>query len=167
MRKNNMFFSKLTSYRNRLQGVLGNQSIEHKDILDESFVKSSAKSSEKSLNEGTTIVEVMMGFVILMLMMGMLSGVILFASNLYFKSVDLAHAQTKLQQSVYKNEDVQEAGVVATHEGTISLKPQSGMPDAGRVVSMDMEVHSINSQDVLPEDDESELDVNVFYFIHK
>lgn len=118
-------------------------------------------------NKGTTIVEVMLGFVILMLMLGMLSGVIVFAANLYFKSVDLSKAQTKLQQCAYKNEDAQAEGVVSIHSGTVSLKPQSGMPDAGRVVSMDMEVHSINSQDVLPEDDESELDVNVFYFVHK
>ena len=42
----------------------------------------------RNSNHGMTMVEVLMGFVILALLLGMFSGIIVTASNMYYNSVD-------------------------------------------------------------------------------
>ena len=53
-------------------------------------------------NKGMTMVEVLMGFVLLTLMLGMLSQVIAFSSNLYRQSVSMKRAEENLEKNIYK-----------------------------------------------------------------
>ena len=53
-------------------------------------------------NQGMTMVEVLMGFVLLTLMLGMLSQVIAFSSNLYRQSVSMKRAEENLEKNIYK-----------------------------------------------------------------
>lgn len=131
-------------------------------------MKKSLRMKNKKLNNrGMTMVEVILGFVILMIVLGLLSGIIAFASNLYHESVALSRAQTELSRNMYKKEASLGSGIVVSYPNQVVLKPQTGMPGAGSSIPLKMEMHSINSQSVLTGEYADELDINVFYFAPK
>jgi len=51
-------------------------------------------------NSGMTIVEVLMGFVILSILMGAVISLISFSSNMMYKSVDLKNAQEEMERNL-------------------------------------------------------------------
>lgn len=55
-------------------------------------------------NQGMTMVEVLMGFVILTLMLGMLSHIISFSSNLYQQSIDIKRMEEYFEANIYKKD---------------------------------------------------------------
>lgn len=56
-------------------------------------------------NKGMTMVEVLMGFLILSIILGGVVTLISFSSNMYFKSVDKNREQTELMQNAYREKE--------------------------------------------------------------
>ena len=56
----------------------------------------------KQNNDGMTMVEVLMGFLILSIILGGVVTLITFSSNMYFQSIDARNEQTKLAEEAYK-----------------------------------------------------------------
>lgn len=59
---------------------------------------------KKLNNQGMTMVEIMVGFVILVVLMGGLFNLISFSSNMVKNSVDMKNAQIEVWSEAYKNE---------------------------------------------------------------
>ena len=115
----------------------------------------------KGNNQGMTMVEVLMGFVLLLLMLGMLSGIIVLSSRMFERSVDLRRAQESLQQAVYKTSVT---GSPVSEE-TLTLVPDAGMPGAHAPVSLSAKLYVLSTRDILAEEVEKDsLDMN-FYFV--
>ncbi len=55
-------------------------------------------------NKGMSMVEVLVGFVILVGLLGGLSGSIAFAKNMYLRSVDMRKAQQHVTENIYKKD---------------------------------------------------------------
>lgn len=53
-------------------------------------------------NKGMTMTEVLMGFVVLILFLGGISGIISFSSNMVYRSVDLKKDMQIIQSELYK-----------------------------------------------------------------
>lgn len=117
-------------------------------------------------DRGMTIVEVLVGFVILSIIMGMLSGIIAFASNLYYESVDLRHAEYQLVQSVYSKDVVADAQANGSkHEVDLVFKPQNGS-NMSNAIRKDAKLYQINTTHFQDVQDVKEIDME-FYFFHK
>ena len=115
----------------------------------------------KGNNQGMTMVEVLMGFVLLLLMLGMLSGILALSSRMFENSVDLRRAQESLQQAVYKTTVT---GSPAPEE-TLTLVPDAVMPGAHAPVSLSAKLYVLSTRDILAEEVEKDsLDMN-FYFV--
>lgn len=106
----------------------------------------------KQNNDGMTMVEVLMGFLILSIILGGVVTLITFSSNMYFKSIDARNEQTKLAEEAYKKapagSDVNVDVFVLTTPGetsTASKVTLSGV-DAG-LKSMSLIKVSGNEQD--------------------
>lgn len=119
---------------------------------------------KKCNNSGMTMVEILVGFVILIVMMGMLSGIISFARNMYINSVDLKRSQEAIQKEIYKKDFAKGTGAIKTKEEII-MTPIEGMPDGGSI-SLDMDVVKVSVKDAL-DGDESSLDVELYMICEK
>lgn len=113
-------------------------------------------------NKGMTMVEILLGFVILMVMMGMLSGIIVFASNLYYESVDLKKAETALARNLYR-EDLASGASTVKYSDVISLRPEDSMPGEHASLKLNADLYSISSSDMLTGSDAEALDVRVYF----
>lgn len=115
-------------------------------------------------NSGMTMVEVIMGFVILMLLMGMLSGIIAAATNIYRNSVDLKRAEESLQEKLYMK-DISDTAEVAAAE--LSLIPDSDMPGDNSPVLLSAKLYGLSSVDVLNQADAETLNVKIYFLKEK
>ena len=61
------------------------------------------RSSFLKDNRGMTMTEVLMAFLILIVMMGMLSGIIAFSKKMYMNAADLRRSQEFVMSVIYKN----------------------------------------------------------------
>lgn len=108
-------------------------------------------------NRGMTMVEVMMGFVILITLMGALSGVMAFASNLLENSVDLHKAEETLQSVIYKDNPSAEA---AKRASAFTIKNEVD----GKVINITADMYELSSENVLVDEEKESLDVKVYFF---
>ena len=128
--------------------------IQKKKQKDSSFFKNN--------NQGMTMVEVLMGFVILALLLGMFSGIIVTASNMYYNSVDLKRAHESLQGVVY-SESITSS---LSPEGvTLNLVPAEGMPQESTPIAFSKtKLYKISSATVLSAEEAESLDVDIYFF---
>lgn len=112
-------------------------------------------------NHGMTMVEVLMGFVILALLLGMFSGIIVTASNMYYNSVDLKRAHESLQGAVY-SESITSS---LSPEGvTLNLVPAEGMPQESTPIAFSKtKLYKISSATVLSAEEAESLDVDIYF----
>lgn len=111
-------------------------------------------------NKGMTMVEVLMGFVILLLFMGMLSGMIAAANNIYLDSVDLQRAEESLQRKMYEK-DMESYAELATYH--LTLVPETDMPGDKNPIPLHANLYRLSSEDVLEETDADVLAVKIFF----
>ena len=111
-------------------------------------------------NKGMTMVEVLIGFVILLLILGMLSGVIAFAHNMFLNAVDIKKSEENLEENAYKKTAAESGNLVAED---IIFRPRSGMPGVQRDITVTTKIYKITNtyQDVdlslyICKDDDSE-----------
>jgi len=105
---------------------------------------------------GMTMVEVLMGFVILSLMLGSLSGIISFSSKMYENSVDIKRCEEKLQAIIYKSNVSADAKKVSDSFNLVDKE--------GTKIGIDAEYYALDTEDVFDEGEKSTLDVTIFYF---
>lgn len=122
------------------------------------------KSSLPKKNSGMTMVEILMGFVILVLMLGMLSGIIVAATNIYYSSVDLRRAEESLQKEMYLKSVADSA---STESVSLSLVPASDMPGDSTPISLSADLYKLSSITVLEDAEADTLDVNIFFLREK
>lgn len=106
---------------------------------------------------GVTMVEVLIGFVILASIMAMLSGIIAFASNMYYESVDMRNAEQRMMIDYYDH------GVVdslSARNATITLRPVDGK---GPSPSMDVGVKSLNTKSLSDVQAYHDLDMDLYF----
>lgn len=122
------------------------------NTIDKFFIKN---------NKGMTMVEVIMGFTILMLIMGMLSGIISFSKNMYFEAVDFQRNQDAIETVLYKKDLSSQAATRELTSGNgFRITPAEGMPNAGHNLNMDkMNVYRVSGKDLLNDD---EMDINMY-----
>ena len=115
----------------------------------------------RNSNQGMTMVEVLMGFVILALLLGMFSGIIVTASNMYYNSVDLKRAHESLQGAVY-SESITSS---LSPEGvTLNLVPAEGMPQESTPIAFSKtKLYKISSATVLSAEEAESLDVDIYF----
>lgn len=116
------------------------------------------RTSLKKDNRGMTMAEVIVGFVILLLIIGMLSGIIAFARNMYFESVDLRKAQELFQAEMYKS-NVEASSAVTLKSDEIVLVPRDG---SGKI-KMTTNLYEMSSNQVLSGNQAGGLDVKVCF----
>ena len=126
-------------------------------------------------NQGMTMVEVLMGFVILSLMLGMLSHIISFSSNLYKQSLDLKRVEENLEKYIYKKElplpaegtSVTVKEVHTEADGTEHITDAKYEDGTGEVpVSLNSKVYTISSKDfppVISEEEDPEIGITLFH----
>lgn len=108
------------------------------------------KATKRKQNKGMTMVEVMMGFVILMLMLGALSGIIVSATNMFWEACDIQKAEEQLQGKVYMT------NVEATKlSQPLKLVPKSTMPGNHPDMELSASVYQIN-------ENVDDVDVNLY-----
>ena len=118
------------------------------------------RKSLSNTNRGMTMVEILMGFVILVLILGMLSGIIVVATKIYYSSVDLRRAGESLQETIYSNsvtEDLEPENV------TLTLMPASEMPGDSTPIPISVDLYRISSRSVLEGVEADSLDVNLYF----
>lgn len=114
----------------------------------------------KNNNSGMTMVEVLMGFVILVLLLGMFSGIIVSATNMYYNSVDLRRAEESLQKAVYSDSVT---GALAPEGVSLKLVPASGMPSASEPIPLSSRLYKLSSSTVLTGLEADSLDVDIYF----
>lgn len=104
-------------------------------------------------NDGMTMVEVLMGFLILSIILGGVVSLISFSSKMYFNSVDLRRDQTELVENAYKKEIPGKVSVTNTNSGYVKdasvASPEPITTLSGVQVGFkDMELYSIKNGDI-------------------
>lgn len=123
------------------------------------YIKKIIRKLNMDNNQGMTMVEIMMGFTVLMVLLGGLSSIISFSSNLYMNCVDIKRAQEEFQAEIYKN----------NNEGTkheTSLKfvgTLSSAPKTKTAINTDMYVYSIYSGQIVNQETNINLDMTYYY----
>lgn len=112
-------------------------------------------------NSGSTMVEVLMGFVLLSLMIGMLTGIISVANNMYTSSVDKRHVQDRLEEELYKK-DFDKNMVPANAADHITMTPASNMPGSKSAIDISADIYDISTADLVDTADMMEMSI---YFI--
>lgn len=106
----------------------------------------------KMNNRGMTMSEVLVGFVVLMIFMGGLSGIISFSSKMLMESVDIYKAELKLEEEVYKNAS---SSIRKEMSGTLVLKRD------GKDINLShMKLYYIDSNDIT----DCDLNVAIYAF---
>lgn len=110
-----------------------------------------------------TMVEVLMGFVLLLLMLGMLSGIIALSSNMLMRSVDLKQAEEALQKEIYKTSLTGSTAVT----GPLSLVPEDGTPTVagGSIGLTSAKLYQLSTGDLLTDEAQKESLTMTFYYI--
>ncbi len=112
-------------------------------------------------DKGMTMVEVLMGFVLLIIFLGSLSGIISSSNKMYMEAVDIRKLQEGLQAKLYSYSTVQ--GL--TPEGTdLALVPSDAMPGAHDKIDLAIDMYKISSSTVSPADQEDVLNVDIYFF---
>lgn len=111
-------------------------------------------------NKGMTMVEVLMGFVLLVVILGMLSGSIVTATNIYYSSVDLRRAEESLQEEIYKT-SVTDG--LSPESVSLKLVPASGMPGDPAGAGLSAGLYQVSSGALLEEEEKESLDVQIYF----
>lgn len=115
---------------------------------------------KKKKNQGMTMVEVLMGFVLLMLILGMLSGSIYAANQIYLSSVDLRKAQESLQREIYKKDlDT----IVTPAAVTLKLVPKDGMPESSTDIELSGKLYRVSSDELLSDVEKESVKVTLSF----
>lgn len=130
---------------------------------------------KKTDNRGMTMVEVLMGFVLLSIMLGMLSQIISFSSSLYRQSVDIKRMEEYMEQYLYKKD------IPLTGNGTAVTVKEVHETAGGAVVITDAsyeeggskknlvtgrKVYTISSRDfppVINSEEDPEIKITLFH----
>lgn len=111
-------------------------------------------------NCGMTMVEILMGFVILVLILAMLSGVIVVATNIYYSSVDLRRAEESLQEAIYSNSITED---LVPESVSLTLVPSTDMPGDTAPIPISADLYKLSSRSVLEGLEADSLDVNIYF----
>ena len=107
-----------------------------------------------------TMVEVLMGFTILLLLLAMFSGIIATSSDIYYNSVDFRKADEVLQRNLYKKNITD--GLIPESD-TVSLVPAEGMPSEGLDIPMNAKLYKLDSSKLDGTYEEDALQVEVYF----
>lgn len=115
--------------------------------------------------EGMTMVEVLMGFTVLMVLLGMLSGIISFSSKMMNNSVDLRNAENAFQREVYKT-------TIPGEEALENMKVSASLSSENKEIQTQMELsiktYRIYSSDLLEgkvsSEEKDSLNMYFYYF---
>ncbi len=115
--------------------------------------------------DGMTMVEVLMGFTVLMVLLGMLSGIISFSSKMLNNSVDLRNAENAFQREVYKTTI---PGAEALENMKVSASLSSENKENQTSIELSMKSYRIYSSDLLDgkvsTEEKDSLDMYFYYF---
>ena len=121
------------------------------------------KISASKNNSGMTMVEVLMGFVILVILLGLVSGIIVVSTNIYYSSVDLERAEESLQEALYSKSITDS---LSPETEVIKLVPTSDMPGTKTPITMSCKMYKLSSSMVLEGEEAESLNVDI-YFLKK
>lgn len=121
------------------------------------------KISASKNNSGMTMVEVLMGFVILVILLGLVSGIIVVSTNIYYSSVDLERAEESLQEALYSKSITDS---LPPETEVIKLVPTSDMPGTKTPITMSCKMYKLSSSMVLEGEEAESLNVDI-YFLKK
>lgn len=106
-----------------------------------------------------TMVEVLMGFTILVLLLGMFSGIISTSTNIYYSSVDLRRAGEYLQEIIYSD---RVTDGLTPKSVQVSLVPDAGTPGGTSPITLSAELYQLDS--TVPDAGEEEsLQVSIYF----
>ena len=111
-------------------------------------------------NRGMTMVEVLMGFTILVLLLGMFSGIIASSTDIYYNAVDLKNAGEHLQQAVYAKNVTE---TLTPESVTVSLIPDAGTLGDTSPIALSADLYKLDSTMVLDGVEEESLQVTVYF----
>ena len=117
----------------------------------------------KNNNQGMTMVEVLMGFVLLVLMLGMLSGIIALSSRMFERSVDLKRAEESLQQAVYKTTVTGSPVSEETLKLTL-VQATEKREESATILLTSTKLYKLTTADVLEGAEEESLNMDFYYF---
>lgn len=116
-------------------------------------------------NNGMTMVEVLMGFVILVIMLGLLSGIVVVSTNIYYSSVDLKRAEEKVQEVIYSDLALSE---ITPEPVSISLVPVKTIPGAsGERINLPANLYKLSSITILKDLETDNLDFDITMIKHQ
>lgn len=119
------------------------------------------KISASKNNSGMTMVEVLMGFVILVILLGLVSGIIVVSTNIYYSSVDLERAEESLQEALYSKSITDS---LPPETEVIKLVPTSDMPGTKTPITMSCKMYKLSSSMVLDGEEAESLSVDIYFF---
>lgn len=118
------------------------------------------KISASKNNSGMTMVEVLMGFVILVILLGLVSGIIVVSTNIYYSSVDLERAEESLQEALYSKSITDS---LSPETEVIKLVPTSDMPGTKTPITMSCKMYKLSSSMVLDGEEAESLNVDIYF----
>ncbi len=104
-----------------------------------------------------TMIEVLIGFVILASIMAMLSGIIAFASNMYYEAVDMRNAKERMMIDYYDHSIVD---ILPARNVTISLRPVDGR---GSAPDLEVGVKTLNTKRLSDVQMHHDLDMDIYF----
>lgn len=114
----------------------------------------------KENNQGMTMVEVLMGFVLLAIVLGMFSKIIVTSSNMYYNSVDLKRAQEAVQKETYASSVTDGLTPLS---GQLKLYPEGADKIAiNAIVMKHTKLYQISSATDMTDADAKAMDVTVY-----
>lgn len=131
----------------------------------------------KSSNQGMTMVEVVIGFVVLVVLLEGLYGTIRFSHNMYTRSVDLKKAQEVLNENIYKKNVLDNADRIKTSLkfNVVNAPARAGDPPLvlpatlmnGTPIDMDLEVYEIQTYKLDGATDAASDEINMKMYLFK
>lgn len=114
-------------------------------------------------NYGMTIVEVLVGFVVLAVILASLSGIIVVSRNMYFRSIDTSKELGMIQEELYKTNAINGAQEIT---GAFTFVPGDGMPqtNGNAEITTNIKLYSIGEEQLLGSEG-SELSAYKYYFL--
>lgn len=111
-------------------------------------------------NRGMTMVEVIMGFALLAIVLGMISRMIVMSSNMYYNTVDLRNVQEALQKEIYLKNITDTAQM---QSAAIRLYPEGTDHIAVNAIPMEKSKLYMLSSSGLPDTGAAEMDINLYF----
>lgn len=97
-------------------------------------------------NRGMTMAEILIAFVVLMVLLGSLSGLIAFSANMYNNSVDMRKGQAAFMEEMYKKGVPASARVKSFNAiGSMSADNKSNRSD----INIDANLYFLNGSEIL------------------